>query len=292
MGYTLPSAAQAPGWLEKDFRELTALFEGRWDNERHGFFAADADLDRARLTPERQHIVIEAQETSIPLTSRFVTRSEAGDVLAHHRFEIDPVRNIILQTSYGGDGETDRDCEIIWHRFAGQFEATGTGLDCITGQDPSKDGSVPFRMALSQTDFWILQTSGDGNRETRFRRARTFVCWTSLLRGAHHGDTGEGREDWMFRSDVTVHDQGGEAIIETDETPPRQIKLLLRDVDWTYGVNRPSLVLYVYQDADDVRAASYAWAEGGADRVGINLRWIQASCTVSNSKSPYVTTVP
>lgn len=94
----------------------------------------------------------------------------------------------------------------------------------------------------------------------------------------------------MFRNDVTLHDQGGEATIETDETPPRQIKLVLRDVDWTYGVNRASLVLYVYEDVDDDRAASYAWAEGGAERIGINLRWIQASCTVRDSKTPYIET--
>ena len=30
--------AQTPGWLEKDFVELTDQFEGRWDNDRHVFF--------------------------------------------------------------------------------------------------------------------------------------------------------------------------------------------------------------------------------------------------------------
>ena len=77
---------------------------------------------------------------------------------------------------------------------------------------------------------------------------------------------------------IRLHDQGGEAQIETGETPPRRISLKLRDVDWPFGERRPSLTLYVHE-AGDPRAVSYAWAEGGADRIGINLRWIQASCT-------------
>ncbi len=110
------------------------------------------------------------------------------------------------------------------------------------------------------------------------RRARPFECWTAILRGAEHGDSGEGQNDWDFRRGVKLHDQGGVAELMTDEEEPRRIRLKLRDVDWPYGTNRPSLTMYVHE-GDSERAVSYTWTEAGADRIGINLRWIQASCT-------------
>ena len=77
---------------------------------------------------------------------------------------------------------------------------------------------------------------------------------------------------------MKLHDQGGVAELMTDEDTPRSIRLKLRDVDWPYGTNRPSLTMYVHEGMSD-RAVSYTWTEAGAERIGINLRWIQASCT-------------
>ncbi|MCB4379452.1 hypothetical protein FZX02_03070, partial [Synechococcus sp. MU1644] len=48
---------KAPGWLDKDFVDLTNMFEGRWDNDRHVFFADAAGLEAATLAP-RQYIEI------------------------------------------------------------------------------------------------------------------------------------------------------------------------------------------------------------------------------------------
>ncbi len=106
-----------------------------------------------------------------------------------------------------------------------------------------------------------------------------FTCWVAVMRGAEHGDSGAGMDDWDFRSNVVLHDQGGEAEIESDD---RKVRLKLRDVDWPYGERRPSLTLYVHEGDDD-RAVSYAWTGGGEERIGINLRWLQASCTADGA---------
>ena len=139
-------------------------------------------------------------------------------------------------------------------------------------------GAMEVTLAKSDDEFWITSRRGDAVIEARLRRARPFECWTAILRGASHGDSGEGMQDWDFRRGVTLHDQGGEAELMTDEETPRRIRLRLRNVDWPYGTNRPSLTLYVLEGDSD-RAVSYAWNEGNAERIGINLRWIQASCT-------------
>lgn len=271
--------AQVPGWLEKDFRELTALIEGRWDNERHGFFADDAGLDASILTP-RTHYIIRQQETPSERPLRFSIALESGEQVSVEQFAIDADRDAIVQTSFEADGTTRRDCKVLWQRVAGQFQGVSQGPDCVPGDDTNST----VRLAISDTEFWIVARSETNRQEARFRRARSFSCWASILRGAEHGDSGQGSDDWWFQSDIAIHDQGGVAILRTDETPAQKIKLLLRDVEWTYGMNRPSLVLYIHEDAEDARAISYAWAAAGANRIGINLRWLQASCTHKGPK--------
>jgi hypothetical protein len=112
----------------------------------------------------------------------------------------------------------------------------------------------------------------------QLRKARMFQCWVATLRGAKHGDSGAGLNDWHFQRDLLIHDQGGDLAIKTNEPSPREFLLRLRAVEWPMGPNRPSLTLYVHEKGND-RAVSYVWGEIDAERLGINLRWLQASCT-------------
>ena len=86
--------------------------------------------------------------------------------------------------------------------------------------------------------------------------------------------------EWTFRRGLEIHDQGGMVWLETEEEAPQQVGIKMRNVRWPYGNNRPSLVLYAYRPDED-RAVSYAWADPSAQRIGINLRWMQASCTLA-----------
>ena len=280
---------RAPGWLEKDFNELTSLFEGRWDNDRHVFFADAAGLDVATLAP-RQHIEItrvalaggdaEASDVFTFKALRTVDGEEPTELV--HTFSIDPENQSIRQTLSAPSGllpPEPFDCEINWARSGGQFLGTAGGTECaIIFPRPAEGGDLAVTLTLSDTEFWIQSARGNALIEARMRRARPFECWTAILRGVEHGDSGEGLNDWDFRRGVELHDQGGVAELVTDEATPRTIRLKLRDVDWPYGTNRPSLTLYVHEGESE-RAVSYTWTEAGADRIGINLRWIQASCT-------------
>ncbi|MEO1406262.1 MAG: hypothetical protein AAFV54_07190 [Pseudomonadota bacterium] len=257
--------------MEKDFRELASVLEGRWDNERHGFFASDAGLDAQILAPRKHTIIRRLNDETADFASFEVTTDDDSPVTGF-QLSIDEPRDVIVQT------HADVACETLWKREAGQFRGRGEG-DCgaLYG-GMSGDGAAVIRKAISPTEFWITVEQDGISQETRYRRARMFSCWISVLRGASHGNSGEGLDDWQFWSGVTLHDQGGEAVVTTDEETARTIGIKLRDVEWTYGTNRPSLVIYIHED-DRERATSYAWTSAGADRIGINLRWIQASCT-------------
>ncbi|WP_448581132.1 hypothetical protein [Thermaurantiacus sp.] len=103
------------------------------------------------------------------------------------------------------------------------------------------------------------------------RKARPFACWAAIPKA----DGG-----WWGGRDLALHDQGGMARLATDEPVPQRFELRLRNVVWPSGPNRPSLVLYVHEPGNP-RAIAYAWANPEATRVGLNLRAVQASCTLA-----------
>ena len=275
-----------PGWLDKDFSEIVELFDGNWDSDRHVFFAEDAGMDMSEIAP-RQHIEIKRlshDDEASGMMHFQATRTVEGEAPAvlHHAFSIDVENQSILQSMSSpveGGEDVSLDCSVEWRRNGVQFHgvANGAGCDSLFPR-PVADGGLSVSMSLSETDYWITVNRGDSSVEARLRKARPFECWTAILRGASHGDSGEGMRDWDFRRGVKLHDQGGEAELITDEETPRRVRLRLRNVDWPYGTNRPSLTLYILEGDND-RAVSYAWNEGNAERIGINLRWLQASCT-------------
>ncbi|MEM9376714.1 MAG: hypothetical protein AAGA72_10870 [Pseudomonadota bacterium] len=276
-----PEPEAVPAWLEKDFADFVSEFAGHWDSDRHVFFAEQAGLEPAGIAP-RQHIQIELLEKPTDtLTAVFkATRTVDGNdpVELIHTLVADAASNKILQTMALPQADPF-DCSILWQREAAQFLGTADGAGCAqVFPRPGEGGPLEVTLAKSADEFWVTARRGENVSEARLRRARPFECWAAVLRGATHGDSGEGMRDWDFRRGVTLHDQGGEAELITDEEPPRRIRLRLRNVDWPYGTNRPSLTLYVLEGDND-RAVSYAWNEGDADRIGLNLRWLQASCT-------------
>ena len=181
-------------------------------------------------------------------------------------------------------------CEVYWRRQDNQFLGTMKPNACrIRSERSGKTLVITDNLVLTDHSIWISDQAVDeagayvfGNRAGiphKLVKARGFTCWTSVLRGARHGDTGVGTESWTFDRGW-IHDQGGELAVRTDETPAREFYLRLSVAEWPYGTNRPSLTLYVHEKGNP-RAVSYAWADEGAQRVGINLRWLQASCTLA-----------
>lgn len=276
-------------WLEKDVSELSRIYSGQWNNDRHVFFAKDSGIDLDTV-PSRLNVKIlnkseNLEENGGDSQSVFQVSVSGVDVKVEKRtetFSILPEKGLIRQKFYNIseiDESEPIECVIDWQREGTQFRGLSRGSGC-SSLYPSPVGRKKLTQiwTLSDSEFWILSKRGNDQIEARLRRVRPFECWVSILRGAKHGDSGKDLNDWDFRRGVKLHDQGGTAEIMTDEVPSRKIRLVLRDVEWPYGRNRPSLVLYV-MEGDTDRAVSYSWGESRAERIGINLRWIQASCT-------------
>jgi hypothetical protein len=112
---------------------------------------------------------------------------------------------------------------------------------------------------------------------TTLRRARAVLCWAAMPKDVKKPD---GTTDWYGVRDLKLHDQGGRAAFGGGDTGAKPTVIKLRNVVWPTGPNKPSVVLYVFTPEEPDKAVAYSWADLGATRVGINLRWMQASCTI------------
>ncbi|MEO9633313.1 MAG: hypothetical protein ABJF89_06765 [Parasphingorhabdus sp.] len=117
--------------------------------------------------------------------------------------------------------------------------------------------------------------------ETILKRARPVTCWAAIPKSKAKED---GDTDWLFSKDLKLHDQGGRVTVGGGDSGAEAVTLRMRAVHWPPpSTNRPSMVLYIHKDDPD-RAASYSWADIDASRVGLNLRWMQASCTIEGAE--------
>ncbi len=115
---------------------------------------------------------------------------------------------------------------------------------------------------------WQIGTS-------ELRRAREFSCWVSVRKTQAIPD---GSPDWTFTKNLKMFDQGGRVLVAGKGVAP-DVTIRMRNVTWAKDSgNKPSLVLYVHTN-DPERAESYSWADPDAALVGINLRWMQGSCS-------------
>ncbi|MDM7957505.1 hypothetical protein [Blastomonas sp.] len=158
----------------------------------------------------------------------------------------------------------------------------------LVPQDKACNGrAIPLRIDAAGMTLRLP----DG-RETMLRRARPFVCWLTVKRDApktdgpkSDGPKSDDNEDWLFEPNMLTHDQGGRLRLGGGDTGAPEAIIRIRNVVWPQPTrNRPSLVLYVFTPDDTDRAVAYGWADPGAVRVGINQRWMQASCTLQGAE--------
>lgn len=244
----------APATTEDRAAGRTMLI-GRWDNDLQVFFAAETGAKAART-----HVAV---RPSADGSLAVEIGSQAGQVARRQTWRVD---NGVLT--------------VVEGKAACRMPARGDGAAFTAAADAV--GAAACRKAVGFDALTAtpsaLSLASAGSPTIEARKARGFVCWVAVLRGAKHGDSGQGLDNWQFQRGLWVHDQGGELPIVTDENPSRAIRLKLRRVEWPSGPNRPSLTLYVHEDPNP-RAVSYAWGEADATRLGINVRWLQASCT-------------
>jgi hypothetical protein len=307
--------------LEKDLATLLQWFPGRYDNDLQVYFDGELNTPQENRNGRIHSIFAPVTLPAFGPNTFYVEQYADGDPSKIYRqriyrFSADHGENAIkleifapspeqataMRGAYADPSKLAAltptnmtlypGCDVYWQRQDNQFRGyMKTGACRVASRRSGKTLIIHDDLVLTDHSIWIADRAADdtgayvyGNRAGiphKLVKARPFTCWTSVLRGARHGDTGLNvPESWQFERGGWIHDQGGELVVKTDETPAREFYLRLRNVEWPYGTNRPSLTLYVHEKGNP-RAVSYSWADEGATRVGINLRWLQASCSLA-----------
>lgn len=242
--------------LERDYREFLDILPGLYDNQEQVYFDDNLEVDPGERHKRGTHIVTLTDNGGLNVPDspmQFDKPSISFNTPNGERTPatVTPTRDAIALTI--GEG-----CRFIIRRDNAQFSGTGAG-SCI--------GET---MSLSPEALQI-SANIDSLSAGHFRRARLFKCWISPRKS--DGSYG-------FYNDVILHDQGGRAWLSGNDHP--RVGVQMRNVVWPTGRNRPSLVLYAYRGEDEDKAVSYTWTGPDVDRLAINLRWMQASCTLDD----------
>ena len=153
-------------------------------------------------------------------------------------------------------------CRYVW-------QSTPTGFQGQAGEGACT--GLPTRLKVDEA--WLEAAWPDGAAE-RARRVRHYRGWVALKRSRLDADAAD--DSYVFVSEASWHDEGFLLPVLDDGRPTGYaVELALL----TYqNTGTPVLKLGVV-DAATGETLSYAWAEPGAERIGINLRWIQAGLT-------------
>jgi hypothetical protein len=228
---------------------LTALLLGTFTNEEQVAFAREG----GKPAPAWAAMAIAREGDGLINTPVDAGGSALG-----------PARPIRLLPTAQGAAILSGQCRRLLAAVDGEFRATGSEGRCTGGATVDRVMPGGIEMTI-------------GGQPVAFRRARLFRCWAAIPKA------GIEPIQWWSRRAITLHDQGGTANLMTDEAVPQRFTLKMRNVVWPSGPNQPSLVLYVHTPEAGDRAVAYSWADPDAKRVGINIRSVQASCSLAEA---------
>ncbi|MBM3789451.1 MAG: hypothetical protein FJW35_03765, partial [Acidobacteria bacterium] len=171
-----------------------------------------------------------------------------------------------------------RGCEVYWdpegEGFLGRLrEGACHRVSKESGQRLVVSGSfrlteAGISMAESAVDEMGRPVSGRGEEVPfRLQRCRFYTGWSVVQR--------EGTEEYNITRDIALHDQGARVAVRSEK---KEYEIELAEL--VYQSSKiPILKLALYEKGE-VQSFAYTWTHPGAERIGINLRWIQAGFTL------------
>lgn len=310
MIYTSANAQTANDVLDRDFREMMSWLEGEFDNSEQYYFEEEmnipADERKSRIHITFKKVALPAIGENVFYLEQY-TDNDSKNIGRQRLFSFAPdyengtirMEALIFKDASGAvgaqfdpsklEGTTRNDmtmlgdnCNAVWTRSADEFRGF---IDPELCEIESRRGGtlkVSGHFVLTAGSYWTYES---GRREDgtytfgsatidflKLNKARYFTCWM----GVQNEEMDSG---WNFAANQKIHDQGGEIWMTKTGTNPENMGIRIRNVQWPYGRGQDSLVIYALKEGEE-KAVSYAWGEYNAALTGINLRWLQAGCTL------------
>jgi hypothetical protein len=179
---------------------------------------------------------------------------------------------------------TTAGCEVFWRRDGDKFLGTMKPNACkVVSKRSGKTLIITDDLFLTKDEIWINDQAKDdqgnyvfGNKSGvhhKLKKVRMFEGWTAVLKDGSTEMTGQDApaDAWDGQRSLTIHDQG-ETIKINDKFSAQLAQL-------TYKNGTKVLKLGIVDNASG-KTVAYTWTNTEAERIGINLRWIQAGFTL------------
>jgi len=253
----------------RDLQVIEVMLPGFYSNANQAYFDGRRKVD----SPQSRHnLLIETAGNGFDV----ILSAPDGTVISNQRWSLaeDDQREAVRMDVSDATGKPL--CPVWWTRDAAQFSAT-SDPECAEGIDS------PGALALGEQQMWWTPRGGS-RAAVKLHRARQFTCYADIP------GVGGGRDIPYTRYDnLSLHDQGAETwFVDKDG---RNLGLRLFNVDWPINnydgyFTRDSLVIYVIEKLDDgsTKEHGYAFTLPEANRIGINLKWLLASCFMISGK--------
>jgi CpeT/CpcT family (DUF1001) len=309
--FLVVSIAPAQSKLDKDLRLMMRWFEGRFDN-----FAQTVEEKEAKteFPHERIHsIFARVNLPDIGANVFYVQQFMDGDANKIYRQRLYvftpnkkekavelkiytfPDEKAVLnahldQTKLNGltldKLDSPKGCEVYWrlNQTGDKYEGSMKRDACrVVSKRSGKPLIITDDLFLTKDEIWINDQAKDdqgnyvfGNKANihhKLKRVRMFEGWTAVLKD---GSTEMTEQDapsdaWDGQRNLTIYDQGGRIKIND--------KFSTELAQLTYKNGTKVLKLGIVENASG-KTVAYTWANPEAERIGINLRWIQVGLTL------------
>jgi hypothetical protein len=192
-----------------------------------------------------------------------------------------------------------KDLKAVGEHCDSAYRLVGTSF--VGGIDKSqcKVNSAKFgylnlstKQVYSEDEFWHLEEgflpSGkmlfgrEDDIPHKLRRVTNFKCWAAFKTDKNKSN---GDDHWDFFSNITIHNQGDIAEFTTTDSTPKHYFIRLKETIFPAGSRPDVFEMFIHENSSKAKehyteALSYTWTNSGAKRLGLNLRWMQSSCSI------------
>lgn len=298
----------AKGKLEEDMKLFGQWFEGRFDN-----YAQYYNNKENKVEHPHEHIHSIFKRVNLPNLGKdvfFVQQYMDGDESKVYRqrlyiFTPDKKEKALKLTIYNFDEEkkyrdshldetklngltmanltTTAGCEVFWKlnesrdKFAGYMKKDTCK---VASKRLNKTIIITDDLFLTKDEIWINDQAKDeqgnyvfGNKSNihaKLKRVRWFEGWTAILKTGETpiATTDFTANDYDGKTKLVIHDQGGTVKLN-DKYSVQLANLQHKSGLWV-------MTFKVIENSSG-KAISYTWTNPEAERIGINLRWMQSS---------------
>ncbi len=173
-------------------------------------------------------------------------------------------------------------CDVYWKRDGENFKGYMKDGACkFFSQRSQKNIVITDTLLLTKDEIWINDQARDeaggyvfGNKEnipSKLKRVKWFTGWAAIRK--------ENSEEYGPAFRYEIHDQGQIMPVPQPDGAASKFSVQLAQLVFQGASKTPILKLGVIENATG-KTVSYTWANPEAERIGINLRWMQTGLTL------------